>query len=86
MLSTTKFCSLLNYVEKNCAQLGYRLDIQGHDKEKNISVYKTDIFAPNIFVFSSLKNFICLACYGSINCIQFMLKSFSMQLSTRKPQ
>jgi hypothetical protein len=55
MLSLTEFCSLLTYVEtKNCAQLGYRLDIQGHDKEKNILVYKTDILAPNLFVFSSL--------------------------------
>jgi hypothetical protein len=54
MLSSTEFCSLLTYVEtKNCAQLGYRLDIQGHDKEKNISVYTTAILAPNLFLFSS---------------------------------
>jgi hypothetical protein len=67
------FCIMFTYVEtKNCAQLGHRLDIKGHDKEKNISVYKADIFAPNIFVFSSLIFFICPTCYGSINHIQYM--------------
>jgi hypothetical protein len=67
MLSTTKFCSLFTYVEtKNYTQLGYQLDVQGHNKEKNFLVYKTDIF-----MFSSLI-FFHLTCYGSLNCIQFM--------------